>query len=265
MRDIPVIAAIAVSVTLLTAGTAHAEGIPEWVKDVAGFWSEGLIDDDTYTGTLQYLIEQGIITVEQDTTDVYSCDTLERYTYNQMSMVSFIEVTALTLEMLPPIEYMEPITEYANKLNIVGDMEQIRSDVKDGLYDHCEHIEGFKAYSDYVTTALFPNAGKESFFVIHTGQSESTQNIDVRPHSPPVAAETPSFEAAVNECVQIGGYVMASSVIKNTGSLSYDVEYTIHVTTENGTIVNSRSYTTFNLAPGMSAHTRDNVGVDDNH
>lgn len=35
--------------------------IPEWVRNTAGWWSEGLISDDEYLDSIQYLINQGII------------------------------------------------------------------------------------------------------------------------------------------------------------------------------------------------------------
>ena len=34
--------------------------IPEWIKSNAGWWATGEIDDDTFVGALQYLIERCI-------------------------------------------------------------------------------------------------------------------------------------------------------------------------------------------------------------
>jgi len=61
-----VIVAVAASVLLAgTGGAASADAeIPDWVRIVAGFWSQGLISDDQYASTLSYLIEQNIIVVE---------------------------------------------------------------------------------------------------------------------------------------------------------------------------------------------------------
>jgi len=38
-------------------------GIPQWIKDNAKWWSEGLISDQDYINGLQYLIQQGILKV----------------------------------------------------------------------------------------------------------------------------------------------------------------------------------------------------------
>ena len=37
--------------------------IPEWVKNNAGWWAVGVIDDTEFTLALQYLVKTGIITV----------------------------------------------------------------------------------------------------------------------------------------------------------------------------------------------------------
>ena len=35
--------------------------IPEWIKNNAGWWAEGIIDDEAFVNGIQYLIEHGII------------------------------------------------------------------------------------------------------------------------------------------------------------------------------------------------------------
>jgi hypothetical protein len=37
--------------------------IPEWVKNNAGWWAVGAINDTEFTLALQYLVKTGIITV----------------------------------------------------------------------------------------------------------------------------------------------------------------------------------------------------------
>ncbi len=37
--------------------------IPGWIKDNAGLWSDGMIDDNTFVAGLQYLIREGIIVI----------------------------------------------------------------------------------------------------------------------------------------------------------------------------------------------------------
>jgi hypothetical protein len=42
------------------------EHVPEWIKNNAGWWADGLIDDNSFIQGIQYLIKQGIIKVERD-------------------------------------------------------------------------------------------------------------------------------------------------------------------------------------------------------
>jgi len=46
-----------------TMATEHM--IPEWIRQVAGWWSEGSTSDDEYKESLKWLIENGIIPITQ--------------------------------------------------------------------------------------------------------------------------------------------------------------------------------------------------------
>ena len=39
------------------------EKIPNWVRNNAGWWANGLISDDDFVSGIKYLVEQGIIRV----------------------------------------------------------------------------------------------------------------------------------------------------------------------------------------------------------
>ena len=47
-------------------GEISATTIPEWVKNNAGWWAVGAINDTEFTLALQYLVKTGIITVNLD-------------------------------------------------------------------------------------------------------------------------------------------------------------------------------------------------------
>jgi len=40
-----------------------SQGIPSWIKNNADWWARGLISDDDFVKGIQYLIEQGIISI----------------------------------------------------------------------------------------------------------------------------------------------------------------------------------------------------------
>ena len=37
--------------------------IPPWIKNNAGWWADGSIDDESFVGGIQFLIEEGIMTI----------------------------------------------------------------------------------------------------------------------------------------------------------------------------------------------------------
>ena len=53
------------SVLLLTSlvGSVDANNVPDWVKNNAGWWAEGQIDDNSFVKGIEYLVKVGIIQV----------------------------------------------------------------------------------------------------------------------------------------------------------------------------------------------------------
>ncbi|WP_100183101.1 cupredoxin domain-containing protein [Candidatus Nitrosotenuis aquarius] len=52
------------TVSLFAANFAHAESVPDWVKNTAKFWTEGKITDTEFLNAIKFLIEKNIIQVE---------------------------------------------------------------------------------------------------------------------------------------------------------------------------------------------------------
>ena len=42
---------------------SQADGIPEWIKNNAGWWAEGQIPDSAFIDGIEYLIKDGIIRI----------------------------------------------------------------------------------------------------------------------------------------------------------------------------------------------------------
>ncbi|MGB0725024.1 MAG: peptidase, partial [Nitrosopumilus sp.] len=47
-----------------TQGTGSGNDVPSWVKNNAGWWADGTIDDDAFIQGIQFLIKEGILKVE---------------------------------------------------------------------------------------------------------------------------------------------------------------------------------------------------------
>ena len=67
---VAVIAVISVTTVPLTQ-SVQAEGlIPEWIKNNAGWWVDGTVDDATFLNGIEFLIENKIINVSSESIDV---------------------------------------------------------------------------------------------------------------------------------------------------------------------------------------------------
>ena len=62
--------AIIVSLLLLLplSQVSFAQDIPDWIKNNAGWWADGTIDDESFIGGIQFLIEEGLMTISAEDT-----------------------------------------------------------------------------------------------------------------------------------------------------------------------------------------------------
>ena len=49
--------------TTSQGSTVGSTEIPNWIKTNAGWWADGSIDDASFVGGIQYLIENGIMSI----------------------------------------------------------------------------------------------------------------------------------------------------------------------------------------------------------
>ena len=47
-----------------TTQSSGGSEIPDWIKDNAGWWTEGKISDDDFIYGVNYLVNQGIIIID---------------------------------------------------------------------------------------------------------------------------------------------------------------------------------------------------------
>ena len=47
-----------------TASSSESKEVPGWIKNNAAWWAEGTIDDTAFLQGIQFLIKEGIVSVE---------------------------------------------------------------------------------------------------------------------------------------------------------------------------------------------------------
>ena len=79
------ITAISTIAVLLLVGSSvssvYAE-VPSWVKNNAGWWAEGTIDDDSFVQGIQFLIKEGIMEIPPTTQGVSSSNEIPSWIKN---------------------------------------------------------------------------------------------------------------------------------------------------------------------------------------
>jgi len=63
------------SVSVISFSTVDASSIPDWIKYNAKWWAEGSITETNYISSLQYLINQGILSIPIPITEVIAAST----------------------------------------------------------------------------------------------------------------------------------------------------------------------------------------------
>lgn len=64
MNHAVLLLAVLVILSLMTS-SAHAEAVPDWIKNTAKWWVEGKITETEFLNAIKFLIEKNIIIIEQ--------------------------------------------------------------------------------------------------------------------------------------------------------------------------------------------------------
>ena len=153
---------------LITAFFGYADGasVPVWVKNNAGWWSSGQIDDQSFVSGVKFLIEEGIITVPSTTRSVSTSDSIPDWVKNTAGWWSNNEISendflnaiqyliktgtmsvsadSVSDDMGQPSQYQPPISESTNTINKTGDnsLDQLlvvcQSEENPRLVRYCE-------------------------------------------------------------------------------------------------------------------------------
>ena len=62
-KVIPLLALLTVVTIFPLAASAQSDTIPSWIKNNAGWWSDGSIPDNAFVSGLQWLISNGIMKI----------------------------------------------------------------------------------------------------------------------------------------------------------------------------------------------------------
>ena len=99
--------------------SAEAASVPTWVKNNAGWWADGQIDDDSFISGIQYLIEEGIISVSSTTRSASTSDTIPDWIKNNAGW--WADGTISENDFLNGIQYLIKMGIMKVSAGVVGD------------------------------------------------------------------------------------------------------------------------------------------------
>ena len=112
---------ILASIIILTSliGYADAANVPGWVKNNAGWWADDQIDDSSFVSGIQFLIEEGIITVPSTTRSASSSDAIPDWVKNNAGW--WADGSISENDFLNGIQYLIKMGMIQVNYNSVGD------------------------------------------------------------------------------------------------------------------------------------------------
>ena len=87
-----------------SSGSANAESVPSWIKTNAGWWAEGKIDQQAFIQGIEYLVNQGIISVPTQQVSVEKSDSVPDWIKNTATWWAQDAIT--DAEFLKSIEFL---------------------------------------------------------------------------------------------------------------------------------------------------------------
>src|SRR5690348_1457635 len=90
-----VLIALLSSISLVSAQIDTNSSIPEWVKSVASWWSDGKISDSEYINATEFLVDNGIIQIPKIQTMQKQIDDLQAQVVSLKSQLNNTQQTKI--------------------------------------------------------------------------------------------------------------------------------------------------------------------------
>ena len=137
-----------------------AENVPAWIKNNAGWWAEGQIDDSTFVSGIEWLVSNDVITIpptERGTGDENNIipnwikNNAGWWADDKISEAEFINSIQFLIKngvMLIPSSLEKNIEFCSEDRNDLGIHNNVKDELCDNFFD-----------SDYISISRFPSSG----------------------------------------------------------------------------------------------------------
>ena len=197
------ITSIILLITCVT--TADAASVPSWVKNNAGWWADGTIADSDFVTGIQYLIEQGIISVPSTTRSASTSDTIPDWVKNNAGWwadgtisendflngiqylikmgIMKVSASAVSDDMSSSSQYQSPSSETKqSKTSVSGDLEEMLQicqdkETKREIRDCEKEIKEQYKIDQFKASGSANQIGPITYYYVANWQEESRNTI----------------------------------------------------------------------------------------
>ncbi len=199
---------ILASIIILTSliGYADATNVPDWVKNNAGWWADDQIDDNAFVSGMQFLIDEGIITVSSTTRSASSSDAIPDWVKNNagwwadgsisendflngiqyLIKMGIMQVSSNSVgnDMSKPSQYQSQESEITKSVNNTGDstLDQLlvvcQSEENPRLIRDCEKtIKEDYNLKQYKNNSISFQVGSITYYYVADWQEEKRGTV----------------------------------------------------------------------------------------
>jgi len=122
--------------TMGAVSTADASGIPSWIKDSAGWYSQDRITDEEFVKTLQFLIDEGILEVPQ----------VPQVQATETDLSAVWEAINFNAEEIRSTVKFSPTEDLYNRFNQI---ENHLVDIEDGVHDNTVKLQSERTVAEH--------------------------------------------------------------------------------------------------------------------
>ena len=156
--------ALTASLTPILVENSHAEGIPSWVKNNAGWWASGDISEADFLKGIEYLVSNGVIYVSSSSSNT-SSEPVPSWVKNNAGW--WADGTLSDTEFLTAIEYLVEngiVSVNVKSVNISSDgVFLVLQETSEQTNSAAPEKRAFERHADHKDGIGYPGVAIDSF------------------------------------------------------------------------------------------------------
>lgn len=250
-RTFLIISVIAAGILLSALPAVYGGSIPNWVRGIADAWVNGQIDDATYVGSIEYLINNGIITVNATVED-------DKLREENKRLLKDVEKWKKAYEGWHAA-YKKLNATKTNSQDYVPNNDK-SNDPNWALYNNVEYRRALLALGGSPGLSGELDNGMQTTSATMTFSNmtpEERQELLNRVNSP--GYSTVSIDTEIIACEETSNYVTVKAKVTNTGTGVLNLKYIAYLADVNEKMITFENGRIYDLPPGGTEWIEDHL------